>query len=433
MKIECPKCGTRYQLDTASIPAGGRQAHCHRCRHQWRVRPEDDIHDGPTPEGARPLETATLVPDAPTAPANKPKPAPEPEPAPEPAPEPQKPAPPPETDADIEAMFGDSDPMPMEDTGGEFNLGTVDDRYQDTAGLGMDGDPLANEFDSGFGEVNTDVPTSSGDEPPPPPVPDLTQGPDPIPDMFLDSSMDPFGGDESEGKRGGGKNMVMTVLVLLALLLVGVGVGGWFFRAKMVTHFPFLKDYYAMVGIPVSTVGLGLEFAQVSPDRVAEGGREILIVRGVVNNTTETGRPMPAITLALYDGEDKEIGRQTIPPPVPSLPGEATVGFRVNMPDVPGNAHHYKVFFDDPAVLQQGRDGPQTGETAPAMSQPTQGGASTGMEAGMEDGGMMEEGNMGDGDMEAPGGNNGGDAAFSDPGLGPLADDAQPIPSPGQP
>ena len=78
MILTCPQCSTRYQIDDAKFPAGGRNVRCAKCGHQW-------FQQATAREAEPGLETAAAAP----APAAAPPPPPPPPAAPPPQPGPE--------------------------------------------------------------------------------------------------------------------------------------------------------------------------------------------------------------------------------------------------------------------------------------------------------------------------------------------------------
>jgi len=102
------------------------------------------------------------------------------------------------------------------------------------------------------------------------------------------------------------------------------------------------------VGIDVRTVGLGLTFSDVTPERVARDGNEVLILRGIINNTTQRRRDVPDIRMVLRNKGGDPVGGTVIEPPVETLKPGGTVGFRGELTSIPQNAHRYTVNFVEP-------------------------------------------------------------------------------------
>ena len=336
MRLACPNCGTRYRLDRDLVPDTGRTATCSRCGHAWKATPDQlEPEPAPEPEGPSALEDIQADMGAPDA-----EPEPEPEPEPAPPEEEEAPAGADQSQDDIDALFGGGGDQ--DDMEGEAAEGTPDwgEAPQDDSGLEMSGEPDdESRLDDAFGEVHTEVPEYSEDMAPRH-GPDVTEDPEPIPEMF--ASPPP---DYEEGGGGGVKKALKWTAILLVLAVIAGAASAWWMRAAIVTRFPEAEQYYAMVGIDVDTLGLGLEFSNVTPERTAEGGQEVLILRGIVENVTDRERPLPGIELGLYDQGGSQVQSKTALPPVNRLDPGATVGFRIRLPSVSPRAHRFEVFF----------------------------------------------------------------------------------------
>jgi len=73
MILTCPACATRYSVDDAKFPSGGRQVRCAKCGHSWfqdgpapPITPDEPEVEGPAPEppafGAAPEPSPDLAP-----------------------------------------------------------------------------------------------------------------------------------------------------------------------------------------------------------------------------------------------------------------------------------------------------------------------------------------------------------------------------------
>ena len=73
-------------------------------------------------------------------------------------------------------------------------------------------------------------------------------------------------------------------------------------RNAIVTSWPGTVSIYDAVGLPIQAPQVqGLRIVDVSSERVREGDRIILLVRGAVENTTEKGRRLPPLRAMLAD------------------------------------------------------------------------------------------------------------------------------------
>jgi predicted Zn finger-like uncharacterized protein len=115
--------------------------------------------------------------------------------------------------------------------------------------------------------------------------------------------------------------------VFLILLAGGVIVGAIFGRDQIVVMWPPAAKAYEMVGLRVQPLGAGLDIANVSSTRNADG----LIVEGDITNRIGVPRNVPHLRVALRDGSQRELIFKIIDPPRERLlPGETShfvVGF----------------------------------------------------------------------------------------------------------
>ena len=57
----CPACGARFEIETAAVPAGGRDVRCGKCGHVWHFSPEDAAEETASPVA----ESEPVLPEAP--------------------------------------------------------------------------------------------------------------------------------------------------------------------------------------------------------------------------------------------------------------------------------------------------------------------------------------------------------------------------------
>ena len=73
-------------------------------------------------------------------------------------------------------------------------------------------------------------------------------------------------------------------------------------RNAIVTSWPGTVSIYDAVGLPIQAPqAQGLRIVDVQSERVKDGDRTILLVRGAVENTTEKGRRLPPLRAMLAD------------------------------------------------------------------------------------------------------------------------------------
>jgi predicted Zn finger-like uncharacterized protein len=117
-------------------------------------------------------------------------------------------------------------------------------------------------------------------------------------------------------RRHSGLGWVVLIL-LIGAVIVGVIVG----RDQIVALWPRAAPFYDMVGLKTQPLGAGLDIANITSTRNADG----LIVEGDVANKTGTPRNVPRLRVALRDGNQKELVFKIIEPPRERLlPGETS-------------------------------------------------------------------------------------------------------------
>ncbi|HVH81915.1 MAG TPA: zinc-ribbon domain-containing protein [Stellaceae bacterium] len=115
--------------------------------------------------------------------------------------------------------------------------------------------------------------------------------------------------------------------VVLILLFGAVIIGAIFGRDRIVALWPPAAQFYQLVGLRPQPLGAGLDIANVTSTRNADG----LIVEGDVINKMTVPRNVPSLRVALRDGSQRELIFKVVEPPRERLlPGETShfvVGF----------------------------------------------------------------------------------------------------------
>jgi predicted Zn finger-like uncharacterized protein len=164
-------------------------------------------------------------------------------------------------------------------------------------------------------------------EPPPPP-----------------SAERPRLGEEPGTVRPGSRSSAFGWIVLLVLMAV---VGGLVLaRNQIATAWPQVAGMYRQLGLEV-TVDPGLEIRGVTSSEIDEEGQRVLVVSGEIVNTTDYARSVPALRVALLDGERMELASEVVQVDPPILEARATTRFEKRLEDVPPEARHTAVRFED--------------------------------------------------------------------------------------
>jgi predicted Zn finger-like uncharacterized protein len=330
--IICPACNTRFET-AAVIPPTGRKVRCSKCGNVWQAMA--------VIEPAKPA-----VVSAPTPPPVQPRPAPmPPRRAPEPRPEAAPRQPPPE-------------PRP-----GSTGLGNAMGRFPSQQGL-------APKPTNGLRPI---------DRPPPPakPAGPLFSTDDEMqPDMRGDSSELTAGmgansraGAQAEDLGGynagalvnpdaglatnvpiaeGRKRKLPPAVAIgwgvLALLLIMLAAMISLAPKTVVSLLPGSARLYAMMGRPVSSLGLKID--NVRSAWSDTGGQRVLQVDGVIINQSSGEVSVPPVEIALQDKSGKQLSQVTTR--VLPLGAGAKSPFRVEIPGAPETVSSLKVRFAKP-------------------------------------------------------------------------------------
>jgi predicted Zn finger-like uncharacterized protein len=132
-----------------------------------------------------------------------------------------------------------------------------------------------------------------------------------------------------------------AVVVLAAALAVA-------FRGEVVQLWPRAAGAYARIGLPVNAVGLSLQ--EVSARRQLQGGRQALVVSGMVRNVRSGPVSPPPLSVAFLDARGRVLAVSTAPASPGPLAAGAAHSFSLTLPEPPQGADGLEVSFrTDPA------------------------------------------------------------------------------------
>ncbi len=384
MLISCPNCATRYNLDASYLGEQGRSVRCANCGNTWHQHPVRTPPPPPmVPAGGRGRgHTPQPMPQAqpqqqyaypqgypPPPPGYPPYPPPgyppyppypppgyppmpgaaaEAAPAPMPAPPPPPPPAPmmedddeeeedepalPEMEDDFAAAMDDEEDEDDSEADGEESLSQadLDAMFADAE----EPEPMQSMVDSGGGAKDDD----DGDE-----LEDLDDldDPEPIPQVFTADEEEDDEEEETGGRRFSIGKIVMVVVAVLLLSLVGVGV---FMRGMVSEYVPGAAALYEMIGLGGEALGDGLAIRDPKGNRESIGGKDVLVVRGVIANVSEKARPVPMIKLMLLDLDGKAVQSTETAPLKTELNAGEQIGFRIELKDPSALARSLKVTF----------------------------------------------------------------------------------------
>lgn len=287
MILTCPSCSTRFSTPDGAFAKGGRKLRCGKCKHDWFQEPPVE-------------EAAPVVEAAPTAKAAPPEAA--------AAGEensqddidalfdmgdPQKE----NSQDDVDAMF--DTPAPSEensqsDVDAMFDTGDPDkENSQDDVDAMFDTPAPSEEnsqsdvdamFDAPAGE-DADESAGEGEAPPP--------DDDDAPPIGISRSGAIRGTQTSSNSWVGWTAMVSVVVALLAGLAL--------LSDTVIEAWPPAKRLYAMVGLPFTTLGEGLELRNIEARFEPGPNGSRLIILGDVVNITRHAQSVPMVRVVLRD------------------------------------------------------------------------------------------------------------------------------------
>ncbi|MDA0996876.1 MAG: zinc-ribbon domain-containing protein [Proteobacteria bacterium] len=376
MLISCPNCATRYNIEASYLGAQGRAVRCANCANTWHQNP---VHAPPpppmvpanqrhrvqaTPQMPPPQQQAYAYPPGYPPPGYPPPgypPYPPPGYPPYPAPPgypgaaPQS-APPPKPEMDDESDEAADDDIEMEaealpDMDDEMPMSMADEGEDDDAD---DDDAMSQaDLDAMFADAEEPAPVSSmvdrggddGDDE----TDDLDdmEDPEPIPQVFTADDDDDEDEDEDEGEGEGGSPIKkIIIIVVLVLALAGIGGAGYFSRSTVMEA---LGSVLEMVGLKGESLGDGLDIRDTKASRESIGGKDVLVVRGVIANVSEKTRQVPMVTLSLQDLDGKTVQSSEAAPLKTQLNAGEQIGFRIEIKEPSALARGLKVTFSERA------------------------------------------------------------------------------------
>ena len=330
--IICPACNTRFET-AAVIPPTGRKVRCSKCGNVWQAMA--------VIEPAKPA-----VVSAPTPPPVQPRPAPMPprraqEPRPEAAPRQPPPEPRPGSTGLGNAMGRfpsqqglapkptnglrpiDRPPPPAKPAGPLFS--TDDEMQPDMRGDGS-------ELTAGMG-ANSRAGAQAED------LGGYNAGALVNPDAGLATNV-PI----AEGRKRKLPPAVAIGWGVLALLLIMLAAMIALAPKTVVSLLPGSARLYAMMGRPVSSLGLKID--NVRSAWSDTGGQRVLQVDGVIINQSSGEVSVPPVEIALQDKSGKQLSQVTTR--VLPLGAGAKSPFRVEIPGAPETVSSLKVRFAKP-------------------------------------------------------------------------------------
>lgn len=130
-----------------------------------------------------------------------------------------------------------------------------------------------------------------------------------------------------------------------AALILGLG-GAVVLRQQVVKLAPATAPLFAIIGLPVNTLGLVIEGVKWKP--TFQAGRPVLSVTGAIRSVNKVPTEAPTIRINLLDKEGKALAGIRARPLNAKIPPGATRYFAVTMADPPSGSHDLELAFEAP-------------------------------------------------------------------------------------
>jgi predicted Zn finger-like uncharacterized protein len=327
MKITCPNCETSYKLAEGAIGAGGRKVRCTRCGTTWVARADDPPPPPPArDESAAEAEWAAMEATAsPTTPAA------------------QEPS-----DDEWRAALAGPDERPV--TGGLLPMDDETPADKPAGDLFDPGLPDAASSLAGDGrEVDGGVVV-------PFERPTAEDGASAPAAAVIEQDPPGFSRRAATKKKAPAKRnnrlpqiwvriLSSMVLTIAGATVAGLLAGSLFAREAVVRRFPDLAGLYGIIGLEVNLRGLA--FLDVRTFRELDGSTPVLVVDGVIENVSDSDRPVPRLRFGLRSTSGREVYAWTMEPAVQTLEPGGRTNFRSRLPAPPEAATDVQVRFTD--------------------------------------------------------------------------------------
>jgi predicted Zn finger-like uncharacterized protein len=158
----------------------------------------------------------------------------------------------------------------------------------------------------------------------------------------------PTAAGRSAGKAAAARRSSFRIVALLAgafviLVVASAAIG----RNEIVAYFPASAPIYRALWLPVAEEpGLGLEFENVTPERLVEGGVSVLVVEGEIVNQSKQTRSVPPIRVTLLDGGGRQLQHEILNSKDLSLDAGGKTTFSGRLVNPPSQARNFSITFD---------------------------------------------------------------------------------------
>ncbi|MDP6953869.1 MAG: zinc-ribbon domain-containing protein [Alphaproteobacteria bacterium] len=318
MILSCPSCATRFTVPEGAFASGGRKLRCGKCKHDWFQEPPA------APEQASPVVTAASV-EA-VAPSEAPAMDEE------------------NSQDDIDALFDSPDPQEenfQDDIDAMFDAGDPQkENSQDDVDAMFASDAPSEE--NSQDDVDAMFETAAGDDEGADDDEEPSAGTDDAPPIGI------AGGAAIRGTQTTGGSWVGWTAMVSVLVAIVAGLA--LLSDTVIEAWPPAKRLYAMVGLPFTTLGEGLEIRNIEARFEPGPNGSRLIIMGDIANVTRHARTVPMVRVVLRDESGAELeGWMFQATDLNMMPSE-TVSFRTAHESPPDGAMDALLGFTEAPV-----------------------------------------------------------------------------------
>lgn len=148
-------------------------------------------------------------------------------------------------------------------------------------------------------------------------------------------------------RRGSGAAFLWTVAIGLAVVGI-LGGATYMLQDEIARLFPWAGQAMQSAGLRDKVVGEGLQIRNQRVERLIEGTREVLIIRGVIANVSDRPRDVPWVRAVLLDDKNVAVMDKMTRAPVDGLDAGATTVFTIRMESPHPDAKHINLVFAPP-------------------------------------------------------------------------------------
>jgi len=151
-------------------------------------------------------------------------------------------------------------------------------------------------------------------------------------------------------ERGGAAGWIVLIIVLL--LISAAIAAGYVGRERIVQKWPQVAPLYERIGVPVSTIGDGLELGEPTHVRRQQNGVDVIEIEGEIRNGTDQPIDVPNLLVVLRNDANQSVGERIYVAPLASLAAGQSVVYRMTIENPPTEAQRAAITFTDKAPTE---------------------------------------------------------------------------------